>query len=206
MPALGYHLSEKAKRKLSLDHLGKRNPMFGKHFSKERIRKISKRLKKQWKNKKYRVRQTESLKLAWKEGRQKGNTGKHPTEKTRRKLSMVHKKAWQKKEYKEKMRLMHLGKEHPHIGHFQTKFTRRKMSEGNKNHRKAVLEEMKNYKKQRFTVFDTDRVHPDFIARLGNKDIFYAVEVEFKPLTSDKCVHKYDDVNIFNDIHWIQRK
>lgn len=158
---------------------------------------------------------------AWKEGRNKGFTGQHHDKKTKLKISKNQtgkNNSFSGKshteEYKHKISVAFKGKG-------RSLETRRKMSLsqlGNHKslgvshkksldrHRKAVLEEIKKYKRQGFRVLDTDKIHPDFIARIGNKDKFYAVEVEFqKPLTSDYCVHKYDGVDIFNDIHWIKR-
>jgi hypothetical protein len=164
----GRHHSEETIRKMSKIKIGKNNPIYGTHPSKETKRKRSK-----------------SLKLSWKNGKMKGALGTYHTKKWKRKMSGIHKLLWKN-------------------GKMKGTFGRRYL---NKRHQKAVKEEMKKYKRQGFKVLNTDKIHPDFIARMGNKDKFYAVEVEItRQLTSDECVHKYDGINIFDDIHWIKRE
>jgi hypothetical protein len=171
---------------------GRNKGMTGRYHSKETIRKMSK-IKIGKKNPMYRTQPTKktrkkhskSLRLAWKEGRMEGMTGNHISKKSKR----IHSKslilAWKNGKMKGTSGKRYL----------------------NKRHRTAVLEEIKKYQKQGFKVLNTDKIHPDFIVRMGNKDRLYAVEVEItRQLTSDDCVHKYDGINIFDDIHWIKRE
>jgi hypothetical protein len=222
MPALGYHLSEKHKRKISEALRGHKvseetkrkisEIKTGKKFSEKAKRNISeanrrKALTKEWRRKmseshkgnnltdETKEKLSKIVKLAWKEGRIKGISGMHHSEEWKRKMGITNKLAL-KLAWKEGRNKGMSGKHH-----FLK--TKQKMSMGHKHHRIAVLKEMKNYRRQGFKVLDMDRIRPDFIAR--NKNKFYAVEVELsRPLTSDYCIHKYDDVDVFDDIHWIR--
>jgi hypothetical protein len=186
---IGRHHSERTKRKMSLNQMGKNNSFYGREFTNEHRHKISL-------GNKGKIRSPETrIKISQ-------NNAMH-IKKYRDKVSKTLKGRMISDEHRKNIVLNHpnfKGKNNPLYG------KRWKMSNGHKEHHDAVLEEMARYKKQGFKVMRTEKICPDFIARLGNKDKFYAVEVELtRPLASDYCVHKYDGVDIFNDIHWIKR-